>query len=93
MAAGSPLLLEGRPVYVSMAVDKATAQRLGENSEASHKPVKPDKRHLYLANEGKLSQDKVPKTDRLKRETAEAEKKDKVRRHQDKALMRRRVSS
>ena len=76
VAAGNPLLLEGRPAYAALAVDKSTAHRLSESREDT--APKRDKRHMYQASEGKVSQD-VPKVDRLKRDTAEAEKKEKLR--------------
>jgi nucleolar protein 4 len=76
MQAPMPLMLEGRPVYASLAVDKATAERLTSKEE---KPAKSDKRHMYLAAEGRVSVEDVPKGDRAKRASAEAEKKDKLK--------------
>jgi len=63
-------------VYISLAVDKATAQRLTDKDEPK---VKHDKRHLYLGNEGKVASESVPKSDRLKRESADKEKKEKLK--------------
>jgi len=78
-----PMTLAGRELVVVRAVPKEQAQAIAELSaeERSKKRKKEDRRHLYLAREGKLTADmeeQIPKSDAVKRQNADREKQQKL---------------
>jgi nucleolar protein 4 len=75
-------LEDGRPLYVSLAVDREEASKFSAEGAKSHRELV-DRRLLYLANEGLLIPDAAaasatPQADMDKRAKARAEKKKKL---------------
>jgi RNA recognition motif-containing protein len=62
---GAPLLINGRPCRVDLAVDKDSAEKLKSETK-----LRVDKRHLYLSNEGQI----VTDSSSSKKRKAEPEK-------------------
>ena len=78
-----PLSIGGRDLIIARAVTREKANELRDISQEQQrkKGKKEDKRHLYLAREGKLSADmeaEIPKQDVMKRRTADKEKQSKL---------------
>lgn len=81
LVGGNGIMLQGRPVVVKPAVDRSEAKALQEQGRQVEKT---DRRHLYLAREGLIQagDDKmlnIPKDDLNKRQSAEREKKTKLK--------------
>merc|ERR1711871_184730 len=78
-----PLSIGGRELSIVRAVsrEKANALRDMSQEQQKKKAKKEDRRHLYLAREGKLSADmeaEIPKQDVMKRRNADKEKQSKL---------------
>jgi nucleolar protein 4 len=78
-----PLAIAGRELAIVRAVSREQAKEIAEASaeEHSNKRKKEDRRHLYLAREGKLTADmesQIPKADAIKRQNADREKQQKL---------------
>ena len=78
---GNGIMLQGRPIVVKPAVDRSEAKALQEQGRHADKT---DRRHLYLAREGLIQANdektlNLPKDDLNKRQSAEREKKAKLK--------------
>ena len=79
----NPISIAGRELNVVRAVTKDQAKAIADASaeERTQKRKKEDRRHLYLAREGKLTADMeegIPKADSIKRQNADREKQQKL---------------
>ena len=78
-----PLTIASRELNIVRAVSREHAKEIADVSaeERSNKRKKEDRRHLYLAREGKLTADmesQIPKADTIKRQNADREKQQKL---------------